>query len=112
MNPMGPQIEWTSHEPGTPLSCFRRKKGAPPRVFTAIHKLFPSSFTTIVSLCCRTLLLISAIMSTLYADSKSAVKEAVREVKAIPKMAVPAFADISKPANDVRASTAIGKRLN
>jgi len=39
----------------------------------------------------------------LFTDAKVSARETVREVKAIPKMAVPAYSDISKPANDVSA---------
>lgn len=35
------------------------------------------------------------------ADVKAAAREAFTELKAIPSMPVPAFSDISKPANDV-----------
>jgi len=34
-------------------------------------------------------------------DAKAAARAAFTELKAIPSMPVPAFADISKPANDV-----------
>jgi len=37
------------------------------------------------------------------ADAKAAARAAFTELKAIPSMPVPAFADISKPANDVRS---------
>lgn len=45
----------------------------------------------------------------LFTDAKISARDAVREVRAIPKMAVPAYSDISKPANDVSAIEVFGR---